>query len=119
MRCSRDSYATDRMTPAGLELGLGRLADPVVVQAKAGQGVLLEVLAVAAAEVVVEEEEDHGAGDRRMGIASGTVGTVGDLGHDGLGRGTKVHAPTKRTLGVPRKDGAQRLERRRLGWDQR
>ena len=109
------------MTPVGLELGLGRLGGRVAVEAKAGQRVLQRVLA-AAAEVVEEEEEDHGAGDRRMGIASGaggTVGTVGDLEHDGLGRGTKVHAPTKRTLGVPRTDGAQGLERRRLGWDRR
>ena len=104
------------MTPAGLELGLGRLGDLVVVEAKAGQGVLLEVLAAAAVVLVVVEEEDHGAGDRRMGIALGTGGTVGD---DGLGCGTKVHAPTRRILGVPRMGGAQRLERRRLGWDQR
>jgi len=103
------------MIPVGLELALVG-----VEEAKAGQGVLLEVLAVLVAGVVEVEVEDRGAGARRMGIALeklGTGGKVANLEHHSPGRGAKFHAPTKRPLGVPRMDGeAQSSERWLLGW---
>lgn len=104
------------MIQVGLELRPAGLV--AVVEARVGQGVLLEVLAAGAEE----EEEDRGAGDRRMGIALGTGetgGTVADLGHHSPACGGKFHAPTKRPLGVPRMDGTQRLERRLQGWGRR
>jgi hypothetical protein len=87
-----------------------------------GLGIRLEALAVLAEEVEeveVEEEEGRGGGGQRMGMR-GTPGTVADLGRHGVGRGAKLHAPTRRFLDVPSMGGKARGQKRRCpGWDRK
>jgi len=86
-----------RMNPVGLALAL--VAE---VAAKEGLGVRLEVLVGEAVVVVVDH---HGDGDRRMGTALerlGTGGMVGHLADYNPIRRAKIHAPVRRSLGVPK-----------------